>query len=58
MVFVAIFVEMLDELLVLVGQDESKWRKVEHLAIELLHLLDDPSEVVLGTNHTSLRNVD
>ena len=55
--FVTILVEVVDELLILVGQNESQRGKVINLAIELLHLLNYSSKVILGADRSCFGNM-
>lgn len=46
---VAVLVKVVDELLVFVGQDVSQRGEIVNLPIQLLHLLDESRQVILGT---------
>jgi hypothetical protein len=54
---IPIFVEEVYELLILVWHYKSQRSKIVHLAIELLHFLDDSRQIILGANRSRLRDM-
>ena len=52
---VTIFVEEIDELLVFVGQDVSQRCEVVNLAVQLLRLLYESSQVIFGADLSCFR---
>lgn len=57
MVLVALLVDVVDELAVLVGHDEGERSEVVDLPVQLLALLYQPSQTVLGADLASLGDV-